>query len=101
MAIEIPDFATLRARYLQEVSNQQPQAVTGSDSDHFVRASATAAAVESLHQHIWWLARQIFADTADPDYLERQASEYGLALKPAATATAEPELEPLALRSST
>lgn len=87
MAIEIPDFATLRARYLQEVANQQPQAATGGDSDHFVRASAVAAAVESLHQHIWWLARQHFPDTADPDYLERQASLYGLARKPAATAT--------------
>ena len=87
MAIEIPDFATLRARYLQEVANQQPQAATGGDSDHFVRASAVAAAVESLHQHIWWLARQHFPDTADPDYLERQASLYSLARKPAATAT--------------
>lgn len=86
MAIEIPDFAALRARYLQEVANQQPQAATGGDSDHFVRASAVAAAVESLHQHIWWLARQHFPDTADPDYLERQASLYGLVRKPAATA---------------
>lgn len=87
MAIEIPDFSTLRARYLQEVANQQPQAATGGDSDHFVRASAVAAAVESLHQHLWWLARQHFPDTADPDYLERQASLYGLSRKPAATAT--------------
>lgn len=87
MAIEIPDFETLRARYLQQVANQQPQAATGGDSDHFVRASAVAAAVESLHQHIWWLARQHFPDTADPDYLERLASLYGLARKPAATAT--------------
>lgn len=87
MTIEIPDFDTLRARYLQQVANQQPQAATGRDSDHYVRASAVAAAVESLHQHIWWLARQHFPDTADPDYLERQASLYGLARKPAATAT--------------
>lgn len=86
MAIEIPDFDTLRARYLQAVANQQPQAATSGDSDHFVRASAVAAAVESLHQHIWWLARQHFPDTADTDYLERQASLYGLARKPAATA---------------
>ena len=87
MAIEIPDFNELRARYLQQVANQQPQAATGPDSDHFVRASAVAAAVESLHQHIWWLARQHFPDTADPDYLERQASLYSLARKAAATAT--------------
>ncbi|WAC71110.1 baseplate J/gp47 family protein [Roseateles sp. SL47] len=87
MAIEIPDFDTLRARYLQQVANQQPQAATGSDSDHYVRASAVAAAVESLHQHIWWLARQHFPDTADPDYLERQASLYGLARKAAAVAS--------------
>lgn len=87
MTIEIPDFETLRTRYLQQVANQQPQAATGRDSDHFVRASAVAAAVESLHQHIWWLARQHFPDTADPDYLERQASLYSLVRKPAATAT--------------
>lgn len=88
MAIEIPDFDTLRARYLQQVANQQPQAATGPDSDHYVRASAVAAAVESLHQHIWWLGRQQFPDSADPDYLERRhASLYGLARNPASTAT--------------
>ncbi|MGC4076296.1 MAG: baseplate J/gp47 family protein [Rubrivivax sp.] len=86
MAIEIPDFDALRDRYLQTVANLQPAAATGADSDHFVRASAVAAAVESLHQHIWWLARQHFPDTADSDYLERQATLYGLVRKPAATA---------------
>lgn len=87
MALQLPDFAGLRERYLQEVRNQQPLAATGADSDHYVRASALAAAVESLHQHVWWLARQQFPDTADPDILDRQAGLYGLARKPASVAS--------------
>jgi len=87
MALQTPDFELLRQRYLQEVSNQNPQAAVGSDSDHFVRASGVAAAVESLHQHVWWLSRQLFPDTAEVEYLERLASQYGVSRKPAAVAT--------------
>jgi len=87
MAFPIPDFEELRQRYLQEVLNQAPEAATGDDSDHFVRASGIAAAVESLHQHVSWLSRQVFASTADVEYLEQLAGERGLPRKPAALAT--------------
>jgi uncharacterized phage protein gp47/JayE len=87
MALQLPDFDALRERYLQEVRNQQPLAAVGADSDHFVRASGVAAAIESLHHHVWWLARQLFPDTSDADILDRQASLYGLARKPASVAS--------------
>lgn len=87
MALETPDYDALKARYLQAVANQLPQAAVGADSDHAVRASAVAATVESLHQHVWWLSRQLFADTAEVDYLERLATQYGVQRKPPAVAT--------------
>ena len=87
MALQTPDFEALRERYLQEVRNQQPTAAIGSDSDHYVRASGFAAAVESIHQHLWWLSRQVFPSTAEVEYLEQLARERGLERKPAAVAT--------------
>lgn len=86
MALQTPDFEALRQRYLQEVLNQAPQASVGSDSDHFVRASGVAASIESIHQHLWWLSRQLFPSSADLEYLEQLAAERGLARKPAVVA---------------
>lgn len=87
MALETPDFQQLRDRYLQAIKNMWPEAAVGGDSDHFVRASGVAAAVESLHQHIWWLSRQIFPQTTELEYLDRMAGQYGLQRKPASVAT--------------
>lgn len=87
MAIQTPSFEDIRQRYLQQVRNLFETAAVGPDSDHYVRASAVAAAVESLHQHVWWLSRQRFPDTADVEFMEREASLYGLTRKPAAVAT--------------
>ena len=87
MAFPIPDFEAIRERFLQAVANQSPQAAVGDDSDHYVRASGIAAAVESLHQHVAWLSRQVFASTADTEYLEQLASERGMTRRPAAVAT--------------
>lgn len=87
MPLQTPDFDALRERYLQQVLNQDPQASTGADSDHFVRASGMAAAVESVHQHLWWLSRQLFPSTADREYLEQLAAERGMARKAAVVAS--------------
>ncbi|MES2237608.1 MAG: baseplate J/gp47 family protein [Pseudomonadota bacterium] len=43
--------------------------------------------MEGLYQHQQWLVRQLFADTADADQLDRIAGLYGITRLPAAAAT--------------
>lgn len=49
-------------------------------------AWAIAAATHLLHGHLDWVARQVMADTADAEQLDRWASLYGILRKPAAYA---------------
>ncbi|MCW3482115.1 baseplate J/gp47 family protein [Neisseriaceae bacterium JH1-16] len=86
MPFAIPPYTSLRDTLLRDLKNQLPDADIGPDSDFFVRASATANAVEGLYQHQSWLVRQIFPDSADRDYLELHARVRGLARKPAVAA---------------
>ncbi len=87
MTFAVPNFETIRDRYLQAVRNQNPQAAIGPDSDHYIRASAAAAVVEDLFAHQLWLSRQSFPDLADADRMEKMANQRGLTRKPAAAAT--------------
>lgn len=82
-----PDFLTLRAALLRDVANQLPDAATGADSDFAIRANALAAAIEGLYQYQQWIVRQLLPDTADPEFLVRWASLYGIYPKPAAAAS--------------
>ena len=86
MPFAIPPFASIRDTLLRDLKNQLPNADIGADSDFFVRASATASAVEGLYQHQAWLVRQIFPDSADREFLELHARVRGLARKPAVAA---------------
>lgn len=79
-------FEIIQKDYLRDVSNQLPDAATGADSDFGVRAGALAAGIEGLYEHQAWIARQVFADTADPEYLEKHAALHGLARKRATVA---------------
>lgn len=81
-----PDYPAIRDAILRDIANLLPEAATGADSDYAIRANAVAAAIEGLYQHQQWLTRQILPDTADPDFLERWASLYGITRKPAAAA---------------
>lgn len=81
MGFTPPDFAAVKANMLRDVQNQLPEAATGADSDFGVRAGAVAAAIEGLYQHQAWIARQVFPDTADPEYLEKHAALHGLTRK--------------------
>jgi len=87
MPFTTPDYRQIRTAILRDIANQRPDAYVGDDSDFALRANATASAIEGLYQHQAWVARQIFPDTADSDYLERHASLYALSRKTAATAT--------------
>lgn len=84
-----PDYQAVREALLRDIRNLLPSADTGSDSDYFIRASSVASAVEGLYQHQQWIARQIFPDQADSDYLERHANLRGLTRKPATIASGQ------------
>jgi uncharacterized phage protein gp47/JayE len=77
----------IRARYLRDIKNLRPDADVAEDSDHWVRGTATASAVQGLYQHQEWLARQILEDLCDEDILVRRAARFGLYYKPASAAT--------------
>lgn len=87
MPYSTPSFEDIRERMLRDLRNLDADAHTGPDSDGFIRASATASAVEGLYAHQRWMARQIVPDTADTEYLEMHAGLRGLVRKPATAAT--------------
>ncbi|HAT1513849.1 TPA: baseplate J/gp47 family protein [Morganella morganii] len=82
-----PDFEHIRSEILRDIKNQLPDADTGSDSDFFIRASSVASVATGIYQHQSWIVRQIFADTADSDFLELHAKTRNLIRKPATTAS--------------
>lgn len=69
MAFPVKDYRQVRADILRDIANLQPKANVGKDSDFYVRATGTGSAVEGLYQHQQWIARQIFASTADVENL--------------------------------
>lgn len=87
MSYDIPDFEEIRNRILRDTRNFDRDAHITPDSDHYIRASATASAVEGLYDHQSWIARQIFPDTSDSEFLEVHARLRGIVRKPATRAT--------------
>lgn len=87
MPFSTPTFEQIRDDLLRDIKNLVPDADTGPDSDYRVRASSVASAISGLYQHQQWVARQIFPDSADSDYLVRHAALRGLTPKNATVAT--------------
>lgn len=87
MSFTTQDYQAIRDAILRDIGNQFPGANTSGDGDYAIRANAAGAAIEGLYQHQQWIVRQIFPDTADPDYLERHAAQKGLTRKDATVAT--------------
>jgi uncharacterized phage protein gp47/JayE len=88
MSFITKDYRQIAADILRDISNQRSDAYVGSDSDFAIRANATAPSIEGLYEHQKWIARQLFADTADSDYLEtKHANPRGIFRKVAAFAT--------------
>jgi uncharacterized phage protein gp47/JayE len=54
-----------------------------------VLAATWAGAVHMVHGHIEWLSKQLFADTAEEDFLLRIAGMYGIAPTPATFASGD------------
>lgn len=82
----IPSVSDIRDTILRDIKNLRTEADTGPDSDYFVRASSVASAVRGTYQDQQWIARQIFPDTADHDFLLMHASLRNLTPKPATPA---------------
>ena len=91
MPYSTPDFNVIRDGILRDIANQPrpdgKQANVASDGDYFIRANAHGCAVEGLYQHQQWIARQIFPDQADDEYVERHASLRKLTRKAATVAS--------------
>jgi len=87
MSFTPKEYADIKAGILRDVQSQLPDAAVTEDSDFGVRAGGTAAAVEGLYEHQAWIARQVFPDTADTEYLEKHAAEHDITRKSATTAT--------------
>lgn len=83
-----PDYRQVRDAILRDILNKNPAASVGADSDFYIRGNASGSAMEGLYEHQKWIARQMFADTADIDYLEsKHANPRGIYRNPATTAT--------------
>lgn len=82
----IPAVSDIRDTILRDIKNLRPEADTSPDSDYFVRASSVASAVRGTYQDQQWIARQIFPDTADHDFLLMHASLRNITPKPATPA---------------
>ncbi len=87
MSYFTPSFEEIRSQMLRDVCNLDSGAHTTLDSDHYIRASATASVVEGLYDHQNWIIRQLVPDTADSEFLEIHARLRGLVRKSAVRAT--------------
>ncbi len=77
MAFEMT-FDELLNAILTDYRNQFPGADTSKGSLIFIRASALASSLWGLHQHVAWVARQAFPDTADVEALEHHCWVRGI-----------------------
>lgn len=73
----------IRSDILRDQANLDQTIDTSTDSDHYVRATGTAGAVEGLYQYQAYQTRQMFPDTADSEYLRRHAALRRITPKPA------------------
>lgn len=92
MSFTILDQDTIATNILRDISNQLPEADTGTDSDYGVRAAAEGSAIEGLYQHQDWITKQIFPDSADSDMLALHARVRGLSKKSATPASGTVQL---------
>lgn len=87
MAYTSPSLEIILAGILRDIRNLQSEADISTDSDHYVRSAAVAAAIEGLYQKLAWIYRQIFPDTADEEELIHAAAIRGVRQKNAVAAT--------------
>ena len=81
----------IRDAILRDIKNQHPQAFTHTDSDNYIRASATASAIEGNYQFAQYVLKQMLVTTADGEYLEAHGANYGIYRKTATAASGQVE----------
>lgn len=75
------EFDELFNAILTDWRNQFPEVDTSQGSLIYLRSACLASAVWGLYHHQEWIARQIFPDTADPEYLQHHVWVRGLTPK--------------------
>lgn len=93
MAFSAPNLESILAGILRDIKALNDEADIGTDSDHYIRSAAVAAAIEGLYQKLAWVYRQIFPDTADEDELVHAAAIRGVPQKKSVAATGVAELK--------
>lgn len=81
MTFPVPTVTESTDRQLRDIQNALPNenVDTTTDSDYAVRANAVSGVADGLYAYQGWIVRQIFPDTAEPEYLElhcRQRNVY-------------------------
>lgn len=82
-----PTVDAIRSNILRDIRNLLADADISENSDYYIRASTIASCVAGIYQDQGWIVRQIFADTADIEFLELHCRTRGIVRKPANTAT--------------
>lgn len=88
MAFERPTLKEL----IERIGNDAKSRLTTAQlrqSNSAVFSRVLAGASHELHGHIEWIAKQLFVDTCEAEYLDRWASMYGVARKAASKASGE------------
>ncbi|MCX8957233.1 baseplate J/gp47 family protein [Erwinia psidii] len=89
MTRSVPALADITQQQLRDISNQLPDADVSKDSDYAIRANAVSGVAQGLYNDQTWILRQIFADTADHDWLVMHARSRGLSPKAASAASGQ------------
>lgn len=88
MPFQRPALDELIARILTDLQTRlSPNNVVMRRSAIGAQAYAEAGAVHLLHGHLEYLSRQMFPDISDAEFLDRQASLFGITRTPATFAT--------------
>ncbi|MFX2607075.1 baseplate J/gp47 family protein [Enterobacter mori] len=89
MPFPVPTIEESTARQLRDIGNALPNEDidTGTDSDYGVRAAAVSGVADGLYAHQAWIIRQIFPDTADPEFLELHCRQRNVLRKQATSST--------------
>jgi uncharacterized phage protein gp47/JayE len=72
------EFDTLFAAILTDWRNQFPDADLSQGSLIYIKSACLASALWGLYKHQDWIAKQMFPDTAETEYLEHHAWVRGL-----------------------
>lgn len=81
-----PDYAQLVQTQKQEMAGLDANLSLQDDDDEMVRAHGVAAVVEGAYQHQQWILKQLFAATAEGEYLDYLAAKVGITRKQAVAA---------------